>query len=193
MTSAVELGPVILGCLISHTTPEGTVTIRLSEVEAYVGNGVDPGSHAHRGKTKRNASMFGEPGHLYAYFTYGMHVCGNIVCSPDGQPSGLLMRGGEVVEGIELARHRRTTAKTDRDLARGPGRLAVALGIQLTDDGSDLFAPPFLLHEGEAPGRVLCGPRTGVSGAGGGSSYPWRYWIEGDRTVSPYKKHPRAE
>ncbi|QPZ37112.1 DNA-3-methyladenine glycosylase [Paramicrobacterium chengjingii] len=193
LASAVELGPSLLGSLISHTTPEGTVTIRLSELEAYVGNGVDPGSHAHRGKTKRNASMFGEPGHLYAYFTYGMHVCGNIVCSPEGQPSGLLMRGGEVVEGIELARHRRTTTNTDRDLARGPGRLAVALGIQLADDGSDVFAPPFLLRAGGQSGRVLSGPRTGVSGPGGSSSYPWRFWIEGDPTVSPYKRHPRAE
>lgn len=192
MGSAVELGPELLGSLISHTTPEGTVTIRLTELEAYVGNGVDPGSHAHRGKTQRNASMFGEPGHLYAYFTYGMHVCGNIVCSPGGEPAGLLMRGGEVIDGIELARSRRTTTKTDRDLARGPGRLAVALGIQLADNGADLFAPPFLLQQGDGATSVLSGPRTGISGAGGSVEYPWRFWIEGDRTVSPYKRHPKA-
>ncbi|GAB2522153.1 DNA-3-methyladenine glycosylase [Paramicrobacterium agarici] len=193
MGSAVDLGPELLGSLISHTTDEGTVTIRLTELEAYVGNGVDPGSHAHRGKTKRNATMFGEPGHLYAYFTYGMHVCGNIVCAPAEQPSGLLMRGGEVVEGIDIARRRRTTAKSDRDLARGPGRLAVALGIQLADNGSDLFAAPFDLREGQKPQNVLSGPRTGVSGLGGSDLYPWRFWVEGDRTVSPYKRHPRAE
>lgn len=190
--SAVELAPSVLGCLISHTTDEGTVTVRLTEVEAYVGDGVDPGSHAYRGKTRRNASMFGEPGHLYAYFTYGMHVCGNIVCSPEGEPSGLLMRGGEVVEGIELARERRPTSRRDTDLARGPARLAKALGITLDLDGSDLFSPPFSLRRGERATAVVTGPRTGLSGVAGGPGFPWRFSIEGDPTVSPYKRHPRA-
>ncbi|SEC11583.1 DNA-3-methyladenine glycosylase [Paramicrobacterium humi] len=190
--SAVDLGPLLLGTLISHTTDEGTVTIRLTELEAYIGNGVDPGSHAYRGKTKRNSSMFGEPGHLYAYFTYGMHVCGNMVCSPEGEPAGLLMRAGEVVEGLELARLRRPAAKKDRDLARGPGRLATALGLRLDDDGSDLFAAPFALTAGTRPTDVMAGPRTGISGAGGGAQFPWRFWIPGDPTVSPYKRHPKS-
>lgn len=193
MPSAVDVGPQLLGAVVSHTTADGTVSIRLTELEAYVGNGVDPGSHAHRGKTKRNAAMFGEPGHLYAYFTYGMHVCGNIVCAPENQPSGLLMRGGEVIEGLDLARRRRTTSKSDRDLARGPGRLAVALGIQLADNGADLLAEPFSLQRGEPVNAVKSGPRTGISGAGGSDAYPWRFWIDGDRTVSPYKRHPRSD
>ncbi|WP_437582153.1 DNA-3-methyladenine glycosylase [Paramicrobacterium sp. CJ85] len=191
--SAVDLAPKLLGSLITHTTSEGSVTIRLTELEAYVGNGVDPGSHAHRGKTRRNATMFGPPGHLYVYFTYGMHICGNIVCSPDGQPAGVLMRAGEVVDGIELARERRTTSKRDRDLAQGPGRLGVALGLTMDDDGSNLFGESFSIREGPSPASILSGPRTGVSGAGGGASYPWRFWIEGDPTVSSYKRHPKAE
>ena len=113
------------------------MSLRITEVEAYHGSD-DPGSHAFRGKTKRNAVMFGEPGHLYTYFTYGMHTCANVVCSPEGTASGLLLRGGEVVDGLELARSRRLTSKRDADLARGPARLTVALGITLADGGADL-------------------------------------------------------
>ncbi|GAA3890167.1 DNA-3-methyladenine glycosylase [Leifsonia kafniensis] len=166
--------------------------MRLTEVEAYLGGGVDPGSHAFRGQTARNASMYGPSGHLYAYFTYGMHVCANVVCSPAGQASGLLLRAGEVIEGLELARARRTTARSDRDLARGPARLTVALGIGLDDDGADLFAAPFGLTLPGHPLPYLTGPRTGVGGDGGGELFPWRFWMPGEASVSPYKRHPHS-
>ena len=183
---ATEVAPLLLGAVISKTTEAGTVAVRLTEVEAYLGE-VDPGSHAFRGHTARNSVMFGESGLLYTYFTYGMHVCANIVCSPVGIATAVLLRAGEVVEGIDLARHRRHTSKTDADLARGPARLVVAMGIELSDGGADLAAPPFDLELPASARPFESGPRTGVSGAGGTIEFPWRFWIPGDRTVSPYK------
>ena len=183
--TAVEVAPLLLG---AHLTVDG-VTVRLTEVEAYLGVGEDPGSHSFRGKTRRNEVMFGEPGHLYTYFTYGMHVCANVVCSPEGSASGILLRGGEIVAGVETARARRTTSKSDNDLARGPARLAVALGITLADGGADLARGRFSLELPAVASDHLAGPRTGVSGDGGGERYPWRFWIGGDPTVSPYKAH----
>ncbi|QNE47704.1 DNA-3-methyladenine glycosylase [Glaciihabitans sp. INWT7] len=175
---STEVAPLLLGAILSHTTLEGTVAVRLTEVEAYLGER-DPGSHAYRGPGKRNAVMYGEPGHLYTYFTYGMHVCANVTCSPAGTATAVLMRGGEVVCGVELARARRTTSKTDADLARGPARLVVALGITLGEEGADLAAPPFELSLPQHPLPFATGPRTGVSGAGGSDDYPWRFWLPG--------------
>lgn len=189
---AVEVAPRLLGAVFAHDTPDGRVSIRITEVEAYLGDGTDPGSHAFRGKTKRNAVMFGEPGHLYAYFSYGMHVCANMACSPAGSASGVLLRGGEVVEGAELARSRRTTSSSPHDLARGPARLTIALGIRLTDNGADLLAAPFTLTLPTRAPEYAAGPRTGVSGAGGGEQFPWRFWLPGNPSVSPYRKHHLA-
>lgn len=183
-----EVASLLLGAILSVDSPEGTVAIRITEVEAYHGS-EDPGSHAFRGRTARNAVMFGEPGHLYTYFTYGMHTCANVVCGPEGQASGLLLRAGEVVEGLALARSRRVTSRTDVDLARGPARLTVAAGITLADGGSDLAASRIRLELGGGAAEVATGPRTGVSGPGGTTQFPWRFWIPGDRTVSPYKRH----
>lgn len=185
---AVEVAPLLLGGLL---TVDG-VTLRLTEVEAYQGE-TDPGSHAFRGPTPRTAVMFGPPGRLYTYFTYGMHVCANIVCSPEGEASAVLLRAGEIVEGIELARMRRLTSRTDADLARGPARLTVALGITLADGGSSLEHGRVRFAPAAAPAALVDqGPRTGVSGAGGGAAFPWRFWIPGDPSVSPYKRHPKA-
>ena len=185
--SPLEVAPALLGSMISV----GEVSVRLTEVEAYLGVGEDPGSHSFRGRTARNATMFGDAGHLYVYFTYGMHTCGNIVTSPGGVSGGVLLRAGEVVRGIEVARARRTTSKTDVDLARGPARLAVALGLTLADDGADLENGRVRLDVAPPASRALIstGPRTGVSGPGGGADYPWRFWLSGDPTVSPYKAH----
>lgn len=189
---ARDLAPQLLGAVLTHDSREGPVSVRLTEVEAYLGPEdslhPDPGSHTYRGPTPRNAPMFGPAGHLYVYFTYGMHHCTNIVCGPPGVASALLLRAGEIVEGLELARKRRHTSRTAADLASGPARLAKALGLTTADSGRDALAPPFaLVLPPLPPSAVSSGPRVGVSGAGGSDEYSWRYWITGDRTVSRYK------
>jgi DNA-3-methyladenine glycosylase len=190
---ALEVAPLLLGAVLSHDSPEGAVAVRITEVEAYLGVGVDPGSHAFRGRSKRTASMFGEPGRLYTYFTYGMHVCANVVCSPEGEASAVLLRGGEIVSGLDVARSRRPTAKSDHALARGPANLVRALGIALGEDGSRLDAAPFaLVPPAPAATGVGASLRTGVSGAGGVEPFAWRFYLSGEPTVSPYKRHRRA-
>jgi len=187
--SAVQVAPALLGARLTV----GEVTVRITEVEAYLGVGIDPGSHSFRGRTPRNAVMFGEPGHLYTYFTYGMHVCANVVCSPAGVSSAVLLRAGEVVEGAEIAAMRRTTSRAASDLASGPARLTVALGITLADGGTDLADGRVRLELPGAASAFDTSPRTGVSGAGGGAEYPWRFWIPGDPSVSKYRAHvPRV-
>ena len=188
---ATEVAPALLGWTLSHTTEEGTVTVRLTEVEAYMGDD-DPASHAHRGPTPRNVVMFGRAGHLYTYFSYGMHWCCNVVTGPDGHASAVLLRAGRVVEGTSLARQRRGERVQDRSLARGPGCLGQALGLGRTHNGADLLGDDTLrLRPGEPvdPAVVRTGPRVGVSVA---HDLPWRYWIDGEPTVSAYKRSPRA-
>jgi DNA-3-methyladenine glycosylase len=184
---ALDVAPLLLGQVVEHVTAEGPVAVRLTEVEAYEGE-ADPGSHAYRGKTKRNAVMFGEPGHVYVYFTYGMHWCANLVCGPPGRASAVLLRGGEVVSGLELARSRRPASKRDADLARGPARLATSLGLTGVHDGLDVCGDgPLRVLQGEpvAASGVRTGPRVGVSGPGGVP--PWRFWADGEPTVSVYR------
>ncbi len=187
----LEVAPRLLGMVLRSTTPEGTAAVRLTEVEAYDGP-TDPGSHAYRGQTPRNAVMFGPAGFLYVYFTYGMHFCMNVVAGPEGQPSAVLLRAGEVIEGIELARLRRNqpaSKKSDRDLARGPARLCVALGIGREGNGTDLLAknsPIELLNGPGFDGEPATGPRVGLREA---ADRPWRFWIPDDPTVSPYRPH----
>jgi DNA-3-methyladenine glycosylase len=185
---AVDVAPELLGAMITRESEQGAVTIRLTEVEAYEGAD-DPGSHAYRGRTQRNAVMFGRAGHLYVYFTYGMHWCANIVCGPVGVSSAVLMRAGEVVDGVELARKRRHAARKDRDLARGPARLAVALGLNRSDNGADLLDTEgdvrLHAHEGRRP-PTMTGPRVGLAN---GATRPWRFWLDGEPTVSQYRPH----
>jgi DNA-3-methyladenine glycosylase len=186
----LEIAPELLGCVLTHASAEGTVAVRLTEVEAYDG-GNDPGSHAFRGRTPRNDVMFGPPGHLYVYFTYGMHWCANIVCGPAGTPSAVLLRAGEVVDGVDLARSRRPTARSDRELARGPARLAGALGLAGAHNGLDVISPGGRVRVrgvGEPPvATVQRGPRVGIGGDA--AAWPWRFWLDGEPTVSSYRPH----
>ena len=176
----LDVAPRLLGSLLRH----GDVVCRITEVEAYEGSG-DPGSHAFRGPTPRNAVMFGPGGHLYVYFTYGMHYCCNVVCGPEGSASAVLLRAGEVTEGVEVARGRRLTARQDRDLARGPARLCQALGIAADANGHDLTAPPLTLTlADERVATFRTGPRVGLRLA---ADRPWRFWVDQDPTVSAYR------
>jgi len=180
----------LLGAWVASGEGDGLVELQLTEVEAYAGE-TDPGSHAYRGRTRRNATMFGPPGRAYVYFTYGMHWCANLVCAPEGTARAVLLRAGAVGRGIELARARRErgVAIRDRDLARGPARLTVALGVTGTLDGVDVTDPgsPLRVLAGtRVPrARVAVGPRVGVRGAG--APTPWRFSILGDPTVSGYR------
>ena len=234
---AVEVAPDLLGCVLEHETAVGLVAVKLTEVEAYAGQ-ADPASHAYRGKTARNAVMFGPPGHAYVYFTYGMHFCVNLVCLGEDSASAVLLRAGAVIAGEDLARARRTRTKTaddpaapgipgalgppdvptvpgvprvpgvpsapagapdatgqgrlaSRDLARGPARLCQALGIDRELDGADVCAAgsPLRVRTGARnparSGKIVSGPRVGVSRA---AEIPWRFWLEGEPTVSVYRK-----
>jgi DNA-3-methyladenine glycosylase len=185
---ASEVAPELLGCVFWSESPEGRVAVRLVEVEAYEGE-ADPASHAFRGRTARNAVMFGPPGHAYVYFTYGMHFCVNLVCQPAGQASAVLLRAGQVVEGTALAFSRRNGRDKERDLARGPARLCQALGIDRGLDGTDVCAAGAALGIGPPPARpasaeVRIGPRVGISQA---ADWPLRFWLAGDAYVSPFR------
>lgn len=187
--TGVEVAPELLGCVLSHETADGLVAVELTEVEAYMG-AADPASHAYRGRTPRNAVMFGPPGHAYVYFTYGMHFCVNLVCLAPGTASAVLLRAGRIVAGEELARARRGLAVVDRDLARGPARLCQALGIDRALNGADVCSATSRLRisgpGGDTAGRYEQGPRVGVSS---GREVPWRFWIAGEPTVSVYRAH----
>ena len=185
---AEDVAPDLLGRCLERSSPAGTVVLRLTEVEAYAGER-DPASHAHRGRTGRNAVMFGRPGHAYVYFTYGMHFCVNLVCLGEGTAAAVLLRAGEIEAGRDLARERRPRAP-DRDLARGPARVCRALAIDRELNGADVCDPggPLRVLEGAAApvDRIRTGPRTGVNGA---KDVPWRFWLDGEPSVSPYRLH----
>ncbi|MGH6656189.1 MAG: DNA-3-methyladenine glycosylase [Actinocrinis sp.] len=184
----LQVAPDLLGRLVVHETAEGTVAARLTEVEAYDGPN-DPGSHAFRGRSKRNGTMFGPPGHMYVYFTYGMHYCMNLVCGPPGTATGILLRAAEITDGADVARKRRAAAKNDRELARGPARLTEALAIARDQDGADVCgAGPLTVRHGQPvdSGLIRTGPRVGLRDA---PDFPWRFWIDGDPTVSVYRPH----
>jgi DNA-3-methyladenine glycosylase len=177
--------------LLGAELRSGGVTVRLTEVEAYRGLDGDPASHAHRGRTPRNAVMFGPPGYAYVYFVFGMHWCLNVVCGPPGTASAVLLRAGEVTSGVELARERRGGTAADRNLARGPARLAIALGVDGTVNGTSLVdgRGPVTLSPPDRPvdpSHLATGPRVGVAAA---ADLPWRFWIAGEPSVSPYRRH----
>lgn len=178
-----EVAPRLLGAVLR----KGAVALRVTEVEAYSGAD-DPGSHAYRGRTPRNSVMFGPSGHLYCYFSYGMHVCANVVVGPAGTASGVLLRAGAVAEGHDVARERRPGV-VEHQWARGPALLTRTLGITLEDGGTDLAAGPVTLEPGEPPAVVDHGPRVGLRLAAGRR---WRFWARDDPTVSVYRPHPKA-
>ncbi|HEV3464121.1 MAG TPA: DNA-3-methyladenine glycosylase, partial [Actinomycetota bacterium] len=162
----LEVTRDLLGRLLVHHAPEGTSAVRLVETEAYDGPGRDPASHAHRGRTPRNAVMFGPPGHLYLYFTYGMHWCANVVCGPEGVAQAVLLRAGEPVGGLPLLQARRPASRP-RDLARGPARLCQALGLAGWANGLPLDRGPVLLTAGwpVPDDQVAWTGRVGVTAA----------------------------
>lgn len=213
MPLALQVAPTLLGAVLRTEVDGGVVAIRITETEAYHGLGSgdvpDPASHARMGRTDRNATMWGESGHLYVYLSHGIHSCVNVACGPEGRGDGVLLRAGEVVEGEQVARARRARGTNragtapvcaptirDRDLARGPGRLGQASGLRYPiDDGIDAItgvpgpsgARATLLLPTRPPSAIASGPRVGVAGIAGTRQYPWRFWIDGDPTVSVFR------
>ena len=190
--SALELAPRLIGAVVVSGVGLDEVAVRLTEVEAYAGAD-DPASHAFRGPTPRTAVMFGPPGHLYCYFTYGMHWCANIVCGVEGEATAVLLRAGEVIGGQPAARVRRPAARRDVELARGPARLATCLGLAAAQNGADLCSPASPVRLASLPSRrrvgVVSGPRVGISVA---TERPWRFWLAGAPSVSAFKAGGRA-
>ncbi|MGO1919777.1 MAG: DNA-3-methyladenine glycosylase [Microbacterium sp.] len=192
----LEVAPRLLGAQL-RTVVDGTeVRLRITETEAYHGQGTgdvpDPGSHARMGRTARNATMWGEPGHLYVYLSHGIHSCVNVVCGPAGTAGGVLLRAGEVIDGADAAASR--SGRAGRDLARGPGRFGQVSGLRhpLHDgidaiDGSERNGASAELWWGTEEVEVVSGPRVGVAGIAGTDAFPWRFWIEGDPTVSAFR------
>lgn len=177
---ALEVAPLLVGCVLRV----GEVAGRIVEVEAYEGTS-DPASHAWKGPTRRNAVMFGPPGHLYVYRLHGHHCC-NVVCREEGVASAVLIRAVEIVDGLDIARARRPKA-ADVALGRGPGNLTRALGITMGHLGADLRGPVVRLQAGARPARVARGPRVNVSRA---FVEPWRFWDAESASVSAYQAHP---
>ncbi|GAA3960664.1 DNA-3-methyladenine glycosylase [Streptomyces marokkonensis] len=189
---AEEVAPKLLGSVLTCRTPEGTVGLAITETEAYSG-AADPASHAYRGRTPRNAVMFGPAGHLYVYRSHGLHWCANVVTGTDGIASAVLIRAGRVIEGEDLARKRRGERVESPRLARGPGNFCQALGITAEHNGADLLTgASVVLSEGESVPAALVrvGPRVGVSKA---HDWQHRFYLAGDPTVSAYRLSPRAK
>ncbi len=174
------VAPELLNKVLVHGGRAG----RIVEVEAYAG-AQDPASHAFRGRTRRNATMFGRPGLLYVYFSYGMHWCANAVCGEDGQAMAVLLRALAPERGVEEMRASRPAARTDRDLCNGPGKLCQAMGISGQHDGADLVtgdSGPMVVDDGTAPPSV---PGNGLRiGLSAGADLPWRWYVPGDPFLS---------
>jgi DNA-3-methyladenine glycosylase len=181
----------LVGCVLVHAPRGGP---RLSglivEVEAYLGDGSDEASHSNTGSTLRNASMFGPPGQLYTYRSYGIHTCANLVCEPTGMGAAVLLRAAMPLEGEAEMRRRRRLAddRGGRWIASGPGRLAEAFGLSLEHDGTSALAPSLCVHApapGAEPGGELAyGPRVGISK---GAELPYRFFLRDHPHVSPWR------
>jgi len=183
---SVAAAPLLLNKVLVNRGRAG----RIVEVEAYRG-ATDAASHAYRGLTPRNAVMFGPPGFLYVYFTYGMHWCANVVCGTEGEALAVLIRAVRPLRGLPAMRRARPAARSDRDLGNGPAKLCQALGIAGPDNGTDLLAPAprrsgpgavRLLDDGTPPPELVGqGRRIGIRVA---TEEPWRFWVEGEPCVS---------
>ncbi|NUS72775.1 MAG: DNA-3-methyladenine glycosylase [Corynebacteriales bacterium] len=175
---------IVAPLLLGATLHASQITVRLVEVEAYGGVGQDAASHAFRGRTPRNAAMFGAPGTLYVYFTYGMHFCANITCGPEGEASAVLLRAGEVIEGADVARQRKPHLR-EHQWGQGPARLASLLQLdRSSNETSVLGAGPLRLMSLARASNISVGPRVGISQA---CEDPWRFWVSSSRSVSQYR------
>ena len=179
---ALDVARDLLGARLVHQAAAGRVGGRIVEVEAYRGP-EDQAAHSARGRTARNAVMFGPPGHVYVYLIYGLHHCANVVCGPGDKPEAVLLRAAAIDEGIELARERRGDVP-ERRLAAGPGNLGRAFGFDRSLNGTDLLAGPVRLELGGPAGPISHGARIGVDYAGAWAARPYRLWIDGDPHVS---------
>jgi DNA-3-methyladenine glycosylase len=168
--SAVDVAPELLGCILQV----GNLRVRLTETEAYLPE--DEASHSFRGRTKRNEVMFGSPGHAYVYFVYGMYWCLNVVTGPPGDGQAVLLRGGSAIAGVEEMRRNRPKCLVDAKLADGPGKLAIALGINGSHNGLDLCSSYrfCLRNDGFVPHSIEAGPRVGISK---NVDKPWRFRV----------------
>jgi DNA-3-methyladenine glycosylase len=196
----LEVPPNLLGCLLVHVLEDGTrLAGRIVEVEAYLGQGVDPGSHAFRRCTPRNRAMFGPPGRLYVYRTMGLHVCANVVCEPEGSAAAVLLRAVEPLEGLDEMRARRGRDRP-RELASGPGRLTAAFGILMDHYGQGITRGRLRIEPAKAllESPILVGPRIGLSN---GTDLPYRFFLADNpfvtrspmnRRAHPYRAIPRA-
>ena len=188
---ALDVARDLIGKVLVRPSAEGTVAGRIVETEAYVGP-EDRASHASRGRTARNAVMFGPPGHAYVYLVYGMHWCLNLVTGPEGTPAAVLLRAVEPLGGIELMRARRPKARRDVQLTSGPARLSQAFAVDGGQDGADLCSPDAALYvedRGLSSGTIVAAPRVGVDYAGEWAAKPFRFLDD----ESPYVSvRPRA-
>jgi len=177
----LEISRLLIGKILVHESPAGKTTGRIVEVEAYCGNPDDPACHAAKGKTKRNEAMFGEPGHAYVYFTYGMHTCFNVVVQDANVADAVLIRALEPIDGLTLMQRRRGVSDK-RLLCSGPGRLCQAFDITLSHKGADLTTPPlYIIDDGYVPAELVATPRIGISQA---KELPWRFYEAGSAFVS---------
>ena len=192
-----ELAPLLLNKVLADRRPSlHPVAARIVEVEAYCGS-EDPGSHAYRGLTRRNRTMFGPPGHLYVYFTYGMHWCANVVAATDGVGMAVLLRAAAPTLGVEHMRERRGGAWRDRELCAGPARLTQAFAITGAEDGADLVRGPLRILDDGTPPPTRPGRSTRIGlTPGRGDQYRWRWFVEGDANLSrpapPRARNPRG-
>ncbi|MFA9429087.1 DNA-3-methyladenine glycosylase [Egicoccus sp. AB-alg2] len=191
---APEAAIALLGSLLRRREPDGTWSVvRIVETEAYRED--DAASHSAAGLTPRTAPMFARPGTAYVYRSYGIHWCLNVAAEPPGTGAAVLLRAAVALDGRDVLRERRPTARDDRELLRGPGRLCQALAVTAPEhDGADLLddeATLQLVDDGYRPGRaeVVVGPRVGVRQA---ADVPWRFALRDVPEVSGYRRHPRA-